>query len=126
MSDVKRFKLKALQLLSTEQGAKAAGEVFEKNATDEEVALGVALGLYEVAGNSEFRMLNAETHPLPLPARDYSRGGEQASDETEDGETEDGGDEGETHPQSLPDPVAGRGPAGEEKAAKKKKGGKKQ
>ena len=109
-----KYRLKALQLLSTEQGAKATGEVFEKTATDEEVALGVAMGLYEQlpVTNDELRI--ASTQPGP-----------DGSEETEDGETEDGGDEGETHPQPLPDPVAGRGPAGEEKAAKKKKGGKK-
>jgi hypothetical protein len=42
-----KYRLKAKQLLSTEHGAKSAGEVFEKEATPEEIELGVQLGLYE-------------------------------------------------------------------------------
>jgi len=46
-----KYTLKAKQLLSTEHGAKSAGEVFEKEATPEEIELGKQLGLYEVAGD---------------------------------------------------------------------------
>lgn len=97
-----KYTLKAKQLLSTEHGAKGAGEAFEKEATPEEIELGVALGLYE-----QLRITNDEL-----------RIDEGQPGEMKDGVTDDGADGvGETHPQPLP-------VGGENAAKNKKKGGK--
>lgn len=94
-----KYKLKAKQLLSTEHGAKGAGEAFEKEATPEEIELGVALGLYEQVG-----MLNA--HPQPLP---------------EGGGNGDEGNREDDAAQPTPGPSQGEGDVA---AKNKKKGGK--
>lgn len=101
-----KYTLKAKQLLSTEQGAKSAGEAFEKEATPEEIELGVALGLYEQAGmlNAEVGMLNA--HPQPLP---------------EGGGNGDEGNGEDDAAQPTPNPSQREGDAA---AKNKKKGGK--